>query len=278
MRNAEGGIRRETRISRMNAKAEGREISASLPRLLQRDFRRRRVPRPVQQTTNQHNKPMSNLVLECKDGGEFKPHPEGIHPAVCVDVIDLGMVETEFQGERRVVPKVKVVFESEEKTDDGRNCTVAKNFTASLHPKAKLADFLGKWRGRPVTVGESIDLTKLVGASCTLVISHQQNMVGKSYASIDAVSKPTKKLALSGGYDPVAARKRVAEWKAKQMPNADGRMTNAERGVRNAESAPAAHTSPRPSPQSGEGARPAAWPVAPVAPPAAPAPDDDVPF
>jgi hypothetical protein len=160
------------------------------------------------------------MILQCKDSGDFKPHPEGIHPAICVDVIDLGMVTTEFQGQTRIVNKLKLVFESEQKTDDGKNCTVSKNFTASLHPKAKLAEFLGKWRGRPVVPGESIDLAKLIGACCTLVISHQQNMVGKTYASIDAVSKPTKKLAPSGAYDPAAARQRIEEWKAKQAGQA----------------------------------------------------------
>ena len=159
---------------------------------------------------------MSNLILQCKDGGDFKPHPEGIHSAVCVDVMDLGLVETDFQGQKKMVNKVKLVFESEQKTEDGKNCTVSKNFTASLHPKAKLAEFLGKWRGRPVVPGETIDLAKLLGASCTLVISHQQNASGKTYASIDAVSKPTKKVAASGSYDPAAARQRYAEWKAKQ--------------------------------------------------------------
>ena len=139
-----------------------------------------------------------------------------IHPAVCVDVMDLGLVETDFQGVKKMVNKVKLTFESEQKTDDGKNCTVSKNFTASLHPKAKLADFLGKWRGRPVTPGESINLQQLIGASCTLVISHQQNLVGKTYASIDAVSKPTRKVTASGAYDPAAARQRYAEWKAKQ--------------------------------------------------------------
>ena len=53
-------------------------------------------------------------------------------------------------------------------------------------------------RGRPVLPGETVDLGKLIGACCTLVISHQQNMVGKTYASIDAVSKPTRKVAPSG--------------------------------------------------------------------------------
>lgn len=156
------------------------------------------------------------MILQCKDSGDFVPHPEGIHPAVCVDVMDLGLVETEFQGQRKMVNKVKIAFESEANTEDGKRCMVSKNFTASLHPKAKLAEFLGKWRGRPVLPGETIDLGKLIGACCTLVISHQQNMVGKTYASIDAVSKPTRKVAPSGTYDPAAARQRYAEWKAKQ--------------------------------------------------------------
>jgi hypothetical protein len=159
---------------------------------------------------------MNSLTLTCKDGGDFKPHPEGIHPAVCLDVMDLGLVETEFQGQRKMVNKVKITFESEAKTEDGKRCSVSKNFTASLHPKAKLAEFLGKWRGRPVAPGETIDLQKLIGACCTLVISHQKNLVGKTYASIDAVSKPTRKVTPSGLYDPAVARQRYADWKAKQ--------------------------------------------------------------
>ena len=180
-------------------------------------------------TNDERIKGMSNMILQCKDSGDFKPHPEGIHPAVCVDVMDLGLVETEFQGQKRMTPKVKLVFESEQKTEDGKNCSVSKNFTASLHPKAKLAEFLGKWRGRPVVPGETIDLAKLLGASCTLVISHQQNMVGKTYASIDAVSKPTRKVTPSGNYDPAAARQRFAEWKARQSPGVvEGRGTRVE--------------------------------------------------
>ena len=160
---------------------------------------------------------MNNLTLTCKDSGDFKPHPEGIHPAVCVDVMDLGLVETDFQGVKKMVNKVKLTFESEAKGDDGKPCTVSKNFTASLHPKAKLSEFLGKWRGRQVAPGETIGLDKLIGASCTLVISHQQNLSGKTYAAIDAVSKPTKKVTPSGTYDPAAARQRYADWKAKQQ-------------------------------------------------------------
>jgi hypothetical protein len=155
---------------------------------------------------------MSNLNLQCKDSS--KPHPEGVHNGVCVDVIDLGLVETDFQGEHRTVPKVRLVFETEALDEAGKRCTISKTFTASLHPKAKLAEFLTKWRGRPVVPGESIDLTKLLGVSCTLVTSHQQNLVGRTYGSIDAISKPSKKVTPSGQYDPAAMRRKIEEFKA----------------------------------------------------------------
>lgn len=163
---------------------------------------------------------MNKLILTYNPTGNFKPHPEGIYAAICLDAMDLGLVETEFQGVKKLVPKVRLTFQTETKTDDGKNCTVSKSFTASLHPKAKLSDFIGKWRGSPVVAGESIELQKLIGACCTLVISHRQSRNGNQYASIDAISKPTKKLVDSGHYDPVAARQRHADWIAKQAATA----------------------------------------------------------
>jgi hypothetical protein len=184
-----------------------------------------------------------SLLLESKAGGDFKPHVEGIHPAVCVDVIDLGLVESEFQGQRRMVNKVRLFFETEQRNEEGKNCVISKTFTASLHAKAKLAEFLGKWRGRPVVPGESIDLAKLIGANCTLVISHQQNLMGRTYASIDAISKPTKRVAPSGQYDPVLARQRIAEWKAREAGQAQpAAPASAARPVSSAPAAPAVAT------------------------------------
>lgn len=156
----------------------------------------------------------SSLTLQCKTS--TAPHPEGIHPAICIDVIALGLVEVVFQGQHKVVPKVKLVFETEQKTEEGTNYTVSKNFTASLHPKAKLCEYLSKWRGRPIAIGETIELQKLIGANCTLVISHAQNMVGRTYASIDAISKPTKKLLPSGTYNPEEMRRKIAEARARE--------------------------------------------------------------
>jgi hypothetical protein len=207
-----------------------------------------------------------SLVLESKAGGDFKPHVEGIHPAVCVDVIDLGLVESEFQGQRRLVNKVRLVFETEQRNEDGRNCIITKTFTASLHAKAKLSEFIGKWRGRPVVPGESIDLAKLIGANCTLVISRQQNMVGRTYASIDAVSKPTKRLVASGSYDAALARQRIAEWKAREA--AGGQAASPKAEIRNPNSSSPWHSPSVPQlPSSGEGGKPKSG--APSAPPEA---------
>ncbi len=188
-----------------------------------------------------------SLVLQSTVSSDFKPHPEGIHPAVCVDVIDLGMVESEYKGQVSLKRKLRVVFESEQATAGGVRCTIGKRFTASLHPKSRLAEFLGKWRGRPVVPSETIDLAKLIGASCTLVISHQTDLSGQLYAAIDAVSKPTKKVAPSGQYDPAAARQRIAQ--AKQAKQAGLASTSASpvRGVTPAAAAPARAMTPVPS-------------------------------
>ena len=154
-----------------------------------------------------------SLILECKEGS--KPHREGVFAARCADLVDLGIVKDVFQGQERMVHKLRLLFETEYRDEMGKAGLIGKTFTASLHQKSKLAGFVGSWRGRPVVPGESIDLGKLVGASCTLVISHRQNMVGRTYAAIDAVSKPTKKVAPSGQYDPAETRRRIAEWNAK---------------------------------------------------------------
>jgi hypothetical protein len=161
------------------------------------------------------------LVLQCKENSNFKPHPPGIYQALCVDVIELGLLWSEYQGRRKLQRKLKLVFETEYVGEDGkRGIVTSKNFTASMHPKAHLAEFLSKWRGRPVVPNENVDLKKLPGASCTLVLSHQRSLQGHTYACIDAVSKAAKKVQPSGTYDGAALRQRLAEWMAKEQAKA----------------------------------------------------------
>ncbi len=220
----------------------------------------------------------TEMIIENVKGGDFEPHPEGINPAVCIDVMDCGIMESNFQGVKKMVHKLKLVFESEAVTEKGVRCTIQKMVTASLYPKSTLANMLGKWRGRPVAEGEKIDLDDLIGASCTLVIGHKPSADGtKVYANIDAISKPTKKVIPSGTYDALAARQRFADWKAKNnlppmpmtLPKPKAAKDNGEGsdlGPQTAAPAPARSAAPppyRPLP---------AAPVAPVAVAPAPAP------
>ena len=152
------------------------------------------------------------MILTQTINTTYVPHPEGIYAAVCVDLIDLGMETSTYEGVTKTQPKLRLVFE----TNEGEPRHIGKKFTASMHQKAKLTEFLGKWRGRPVAPGEQVDLSRLMGANCTLVISHSQSQDGtRTYAGIDAISKPTKKLVPSGKYDPAATRAKIAEWAAK---------------------------------------------------------------
>ena len=144
----------------------------------------------------------------------FAPHPEGIFAAVCVDVIDLGMQTREYMGESKQVHKVRIVFETEQVKEDGSRFMIARMFTASLHPKGRLAQALEKWRGRPFQPDEVLDLNRLIGVGCTLVISQIARPDGTSVAVIDAIAKPTKNLVPSGVYDPKAARDKIAAARA----------------------------------------------------------------
>lgn len=139
----------------------------------------------------------------------FAPHPEGIFPAVCVDVIDMGMMSVEQQGGNTRVHKVRLVFETDQVKQDGTRFVVARMFTASLHPKGRLAQTLEKWRGQPFQPDEVLDLNRLIGVSCTLVVSHVLRADGTVFASIDAITKAAMTLAPSRNYDPKAARDRI---------------------------------------------------------------------
>jgi len=200
------------------------------------------------------------LVLQCNDNSNFKPHPTGIWQAVCLDVIDLGLQWTEFQGKRKLVRKLKLVFETEHIGEDGKRGIVSKNFTASLYPNAKLTGFLGQWRGRQIMPGDNVDLKKLPGACCTLVLSHQQSLSGRTYVSIDAVSKATKQVVPSGTYDPAAMRQRIAEWAAK-----DAAAAQAAPAPQPMPTAPAPFVPQAVAPAPSKSAAPAAAPAAPTA-------------
>lgn len=154
------------------------------------------------------------MGLIVKDGGKtFIPAPEGQHAAVCVDIIDLGMVETTWQGKQKKSHKCRVVFEIDERTPEGQRFTVREQFTASLNEKAALRKFMESWRGRPFTEDElkGFDLEALWSAPALIQVVHKARGE-KTYANISSIMKLPKGVArLEPSKDYVRVRDRTEQ-------------------------------------------------------------------
>jgi len=127
----------------------------------------------------------------------FQSVPEGVYESVCVDVVDLGIVDGKFGAKH----KLKIVWEVSEKMKDGRPYIMSQRYTASLNSKANLYKDLKSWRGRDFTVDElkDFEMDSIIGAGCILVVKHTEND-GNVYANVASILKSKEKLAATGKY------------------------------------------------------------------------------
>jgi hypothetical protein len=117
--------------------------------------------------------------------------PVGMHPAVCVDIQNLGL-QTGAYGQKH---KVRLVWQLDALDDSGRRVEVARLYTLSLHERAALRQDLERWRGKKFTDTEldaGFDLEKLLSVNCQVLVSHGQGGDGTTYANVDSVLPPVK--------------------------------------------------------------------------------------
>lgn len=151
------------------------------------------------------------MGLTLKEGTTFKLVPAGQYNAVCVDVVDLGIVKTSWQGQDRQTHKCRIVFEVDEiNPDNGKRYATSRMFTASLSEKAALRAFLESWRGKAFTPEElrGFDTEQLVGVGAIIQIVHEPKG-DKTYDNINSVMKPLRGmpwLEPSGAYVRVKDR------------------------------------------------------------------------
>lgn len=115
---------------------------------------------------------------------------EGLYPAVCVDIVDLGHQETEY-GTKHIV---QIVWETDQMHSSGDfPLTVARRYTLSLNEKARLFKDLSTWRGKPFTDEElkGFDLESVIGAPCVLDVVKIEYK-GSEYNAVDAVQNIKK--------------------------------------------------------------------------------------
>ena len=150
----------------------------------------------------------------------FSTAPEGTFPAVCVDIVDLGMVENKFDPEAADRLMCRVVWQIDEQDDSGKPYMVRADYTASLHEKAKLRKVLESWRGRAFTPQElfGFDLETVVGSGCLLNVVHATGSRGGTFANVGAVMKLAKGMTAPAPKGYTRVKDRAAEAPKPQRP------------------------------------------------------------
>lgn len=166
-------------------------------------------------------------IVAKETGGSFTPAPEGTHAAVCVDIVDLGMLEVSFNNKTKHQHKIRVSWQIAEDREDGKPFLVSKRYTLSLHEKAALRKDLESWRGRSFTPEElrGFDVETVLGHGCLINVIHAPNPKGGSpYANISAIMRAPKGMEVPTPRDYVRVKDRTpAEAEADQthQPFAD---------------------------------------------------------
>ena len=161
-----------------------------------------------------------SAIIARRPRSTYTAAPEGLHAAVCVDVVDLGIV----QGAYGAKHKVRVVWQLDLVDEDhGRRFDVARVYTLSLHERAALRKDLESWRGRKFTEVEldGFDLEKLLGVNAQVNVTQDLSDDGAVYANVSTVVPPVKGAPKLTPRDYVRAKDR-------QQPSANGRPAATE--------------------------------------------------
>jgi hypothetical protein len=126
---------------------------------------------------------------------QFDPVPAGTHVARFIEIINIGSVETEWEGQKRLSHKIRLGFElcNERKVfkegEQEKPYTISREFTYSMGEKSNLRPVVEGMIGATLTDEEArtFDLEKLLGTACLLNVVHVTK--GDSvYANIKSAS------------------------------------------------------------------------------------------
>ena len=127
------------------------------------------------------------LIAKEGGGGTFESVTEGLHPATCIALIDLGDQYSEMYDKSS--HKAILMFEVHDEaiTIDGEDKPkwISKEYTLSLSEKANLRKDLESWRGRKFTKEEldGFDVKNILSKPCQIQVLHNE----KKYANIASI-------------------------------------------------------------------------------------------
>jgi len=136
------------------------------------------------------------------EGNDFAKVEPGTYMARCYSMVEIGHIDTEFNGEKKKAHKVMLTWELPEELavfNEGKGpepYSVSKTYTLSMHEKSTLRKDLESWRGKGFTELEAakFDITKLLGVPCLLTITHQPGKQdpNKTYVTVSSISRLMK--------------------------------------------------------------------------------------
>jgi len=129
---------------------------------------------------------------------KYEPAPPGLHRAVCVDVEDLGVIQTPFKnkdGSDKFQHKVCLVWQTEAKNRETKErFQVRAWYTATLGEDSNLRKALESWRGCQFSTAElaGFDLETVIGVNCQINVTHKKTANGRTRAILTAIVPPDK--------------------------------------------------------------------------------------
>ncbi len=160
---------------------------------------------------NQLNQINKNAMIKAnQNDGASLIAPSGTHVARCYQIVHIGTISDTFQGEQKLVNKVRLNFElpdclHEFSRDKGEQpFSIGRDFTVSMHEKSALRQFLQTWLGKPLTDEEAFnfDIGTMIGKPCMVTVMHRQSANGKTYANIQGISSLMKGLVCPEAINP----------------------------------------------------------------------------
>jgi len=138
---------------------------------------------------------MTKIIAKSSGNTDYEPVPQGTHMGRCYEVIYLGNIPSEYKGETKFKPKVRLSFELPDETKEFKPgeglkpCVISTEMTLSLADNAVMLPFLEGWRGKKFTEEEKagFDIAKLIGVPGLVAVAHETRD-GKTYANITSVS------------------------------------------------------------------------------------------
>ena len=127
--------------------------------------------------------------------------PAGNYIARCYQMLQIGTVMENINGEMKPMNKVRIGWELPTelkvfKEGEGEQPhVISQEFTLSMNEKANLRKMLASWRGKDFSEQEAkcFDITNLIGVPCMLNIIHKPSKDGsKTYQTIGSVSPMPK--------------------------------------------------------------------------------------